>query len=124
LDREKTQGEDGRQMTNRPSFKELLRSDIKTVFLNPDEFGEEHMVNGKKMNIIIDDNELTEREKRIKINTDGIYKKQTLIFVSALDYGPLPRVGSPVIIDGITFIVTDSMNEAGIYSIHLEANRS
>lgn len=111
-------------MDKRPTFKELLRQDVKTVFLNPVEFGEEHMVNGKKMLIIIDDNELTEREKRIQSHMDGIYKKQTLIFVSALDYGPLPGPGKPVVIDNIHLIVTDSMNEGGVYSIHLEANRS
>jgi len=106
------------------SFKELLRQDVKSVFLNPAEFGEEHTVNGKPMLIIIDDNELTEREKRMKSNMDGIYKKQTLIYVSALDYGPLPGVGKPVKIDGVTFLVTDSINECGVYSLHLEANKS
>lgn len=74
---------------NKPSFKELLRQDVKTVFFNPLEFGEEHTVNGKPMLILIDDNELSEREKRIKSHMDGIYKKQTLIYVSAIDYGPL-----------------------------------
>ena len=106
------------------TFKELLRQDVKTVFLNPAEFGEEHTVNGKRMQIIIDDNELTEREKRMKSNMDGIYKKQTLIYVSALDYGPLPGTGKPVKIDDVTFIVTDSINEGGVYSLHLEANNS
>lgn len=111
-------------MLKKMSFKELLRQDVKTVFLNPVEFGEEHTVNGKRMQIIIDDNELTEREKRMKSNMDGIYKKQTLIYVSALDYGPLPGIGKPVKIDGVTFIVTDSINEGGVYSLHLEANKS
>lgn len=106
------------------SFKELMREDTKKVFLNPEEFGEEHSVNGKAMNIIIDDNELTEREKRMQSHMDGIYKKQTLIFVSAGDFGPLPGVGKPLKLDGVTFIVTDSLNEGGVYSIHLEANRS
>lgn len=111
-------------MLKKMSFKELLRQDVKTVFLNPAEFGKEHTVNGKRMQIIIDDNELTEREKRMKSNMDGIYKKQTLIYVSALDYGPLPGIGKPVKIDGVTFIVTDSINEGGVYSLHLEANKS
>lgn len=101
-----------------------MRQDVKTVFFNPLEFGEEHTINGKQMLILIDDNELSEREKRIKSHMDGIYKKQTLIYVSAIDYGPLPGVGKPVIIDGVTFIVTDSLNEGGMYSIHLEANKS
>lgn len=106
------------------TFKELLRQDVKKVFLNLAEFGEEHVVNGKKMQILIDDNELTEREKRMQSHMDGIYKKQTLVYVSALDFGPLPGVGKPIIIDGTTFIVTDSLNEGGVYSLHLEANKS
>ena len=88
-------------MNKIPTFKELLRQDVKSVFLNPAEFGEEHIVNGKP-----------------------IYKKQTLVFVSALDFGPLPGVGKPVKIDGVTFIITDSLNEGGVYSLHLEANKS
>lgn len=106
------------------TFKKILRQDVKTVFLNPKEFGEEHMVNGKKMLVIFDDNELTEREKRIQSHMDGIHKKQTLVYISALDFGPLPGVGKPVEIDGVRFIVTDSINESGVYSLHLEANRS
>ncbi len=111
-------------MHKKMTFKEILRNDAKTVFLNPLEFGEEHIVNGKRMVIIIDGNELTEREKRIKSHMDGIYKKQTLIYVHALDFGPLPGVGEPVVIDGSTFIVTDSINEGGVYSLHLEANKN
>lgn len=111
-------------MHKKMTFKEILRNDIKTVFLNLSEFSEEHMVNGKKMVIIIDDNELTEREKRVKSHMDGVYKKQTLVYVHALDFGPLPGVGKPIVIDGITFTVTDSINENGIYSLHLEVNRN
>ena len=47
------------------TFKELLRQDVKTVFLNPAEFGEEHTVNGKTMLIIIDDNELDRKSTRL-----------------------------------------------------------
>lgn len=106
------------------TFKEILRQDVEKVFLNPAEFGEKHMVNGKEMLIIIDDNELTEREKRMQSHMDGLYKKQTLIYVRASDFGPLPGVGKPVKIDGAAFIVTDSINEGGVYSLHLEANKS
>lgn len=110
-------------MGNQLTFKGLLRKDIRAAFFNLDEFGEEHLINGKKMAAIIDSNELTEREKRINSHMDGIYKKQTLVYVSAKEFGPLPGVGSPVIIDGATFLVTDSMNEGGVYSLHLEGNR-
>lgn len=106
------------------TFKELLRTDVGTVFMNPNEFGESHTVNGKQMNILIDDNELTEREKRMQSNMDGVFKKQTLIYVSAITFGPLPAVGRPITIDGKSFEVVESLNEHGIYSLHLEANRN
>lgn len=109
---------------NKQSFKELLRQDIKQVFLNPAEFGEEHLINGKKMLAVIDDVELTEREKRMQNHMDGMYKKQTLIFVGALDFGPLPGLGKPLIIDGRTFLVADAISEGGVYSLHLEANKN
>ena len=31
------------------TFKEMIRDDVTDIFLNPDEFGEPHTVNGKKM---------------------------------------------------------------------------
>ena len=54
-------------MLKKMGFKELLRQDVKNVFLNPAEFGEEHTVNGKRMQIIIDDNELTEQIGRAHV---------------------------------------------------------
>lgn len=106
------------------TFKELMRRDAKATFLSPAEFGEEHTVNGKKMRIIMDDNELTERKKRMQSHMDGMHMKQTLVYVGALDYGPLPGAGKRCVIDGVQFTITDSLNEGGVYSLHLETNRS
>lgn len=108
---------------NGKTFREQLREDMKTTFLNPGEFGELHTVNGKKMRIIIDDNELVVRKKGAKSHMDGVYKKQTLAYVSALDFGPLPGVGKVIKIDGKAFLITDSINECGVYSLQLEANK-
>lgn len=106
------------------TFKDIVRADIDNVFINPDEFGTMHMVNGKRTVIVIDNNELIERAKSIKSHMDGIYVKTTLIYVKAKDLGPLPAVGSAFDLDGKIFKVTDATNEDGLYSIHLEANRS
>ena len=107
-----------------PGFKDIIRADLDNVFMNTDEFAGVHTVNGKKMPITVDNNELIERAKKAKSNMDGIYTKTTLIFVKAKDFGPLPAVGAVVTLDGKTYKVTDAMNEDGLYSIHLEANRS
>jgi hypothetical protein len=107
------------------TFKDVLRSDIKSVFLNFEEFGEEHEINGETVLIIIDENELTEREKRIRRGIDAeLHKKQLLFYVAAEDFGPLPSPGRLLDLDGKKYEITEADNEDGIYSINLEAKRS
>lgn len=109
---------------NTPSFKEILNNDIKSVFLNPDEFGEEHMVQGKPMVIVLDDLENINREKKMQSTAGGIFAKQILFYVSAEDFGEMPAPNGLVTLDGKRYIVIDVTDEAGIYAITLEANRS
>lgn len=108
----------------RPSFKTLIQRDIKQTFINPEEFGELHLVNGKRMHIILDDLENVEREKRMKSHMDGIYARQIFFYVSAEDFGALPGQGKLVTLDGKTYTVVDATSETGVYAITLEANRS
>lgn len=107
------------------TFKEAIRSDISSVFMNIDEFAALHTLNGKQIPVLVDNNELIERSKKMKSDMDGVNVKTTLIFVKARDYGGgVPPVGYAITLDGASYRVTDAMNEDGVYSIHLEANRS
>lgn len=105
------------------TFKDIVKRDVKSIFLNTDEFSEIHTVNGKPMAVQIDNNEQIEREKRYNQHMDGIYVKQILMYVSAEDYGPLPKQGTSVSLDKKMYRVEDAISEDGIYSITLEANR-
>lgn len=105
------------------TFKELVQGDIEKVFLNPSEFGEEHVVNGKKMLVVIDSCELMERKKRIQSHMDGAYTKQMLLYVAASDFGSLPTRDSKITLDGTLYTVADAASEAGVYSITIEANK-
>lgn len=105
------------------TFKDVVKRDVKSIFLNTDEFSEIHTVNGKPMAVQIDNNEQIEREKRYNQHMDGIYVKQILMFVSAEEYGPLPKQGASVSLDKRVYRVEDAISEDGIYSITLEANR-
>lgn len=105
-------------------FKDVIRADVHKVFLNVEEFSDTHVINGVEMPVQIDSNEQIEREKRYNQNMDGIYKNQKLIFVAASDFGPLPKQGSLLIMDKRTYRVADAIDEDGIYSITLEANRA
>ena len=99
------------------TFKEQIALDNKQVFLNFDEFGEEHVINGEKMLCIVDNNELIDREKRYRYNhslySDGIYIKQLLIYVRAADFGSLPAINRMLTFDKKSYIVTDAINEDG-----------
>ena len=55
---------------------------------------------------------------------DGIFTNQRLIYVAASDFGPLPKQGSILTLDKRTFRVVDAIDEDGVYSITLEANRA
>lgn len=105
-------------------FKDMIKEDVKDIFLNPEEFGEPHMVDGKEMTIIIDDNELVEREKKVQTMAEGLHNRQLLIYVSAEDFGPEPLINRLLELDGNYYTVTDVSNEGGIYAISLEANES
>lgn len=108
------------------TFKEDIMQDIGDTFADEDEFFEKHVVNGKEMLIMTDDNENIERTKFTKPYQEGISKssmnpRRIFIYVRALDFGSFPRRGSKVTIDRATFRVMDATNELGMYGIELEA---
>ena len=106
------------------TFKEAIASDVHEVCLNTEEFSDMHLVNGVPMAVQIDDNEQIEREKRFNQNMDGIFTNQKLIYVAAADYGPLPKQGTIIRLDKRSYTVADAIEEDGVYSITLEANRA
>ena len=88
------------------------------------EFADIHNVDGKDMPVQVDDNEVIEREKKERSHMDGLYVKQKLIYVKAKDFGSLPAIGRQIMLDGKRYLITDSTDEYGIYTITLEGNRS
>ena len=105
-------------------FKNIVREDVHNVFLNIEEFSEIHTIIGKSMPVQVDSNEQIEREKRSAKNIEGIFTNQRLIYVAASDFGPMPKQGSLLTMDNRMFRVADAVDEDGIYSITLEANRA
>lgn len=107
-------------------FKEILREDIGALFFDLDEFAEMHEINGRQMCVVLDSNELLERESgnRIGRYQDGLYRAQLLLYVKAEEYGARPKVGSMLYLDGKPYRVSEAVDEGGVYSITLEVSRA
>lgn len=106
------------------SFKEVMRDDVSGVFMNAEEFADIHIVDGKRMTVLIDDNEIIEREKKMKSNMDGVFVKQKLIYVKPEEFGAIPAVGRAIMLDGKPYRVLDATDEDGLYAILMESNRT
>ena len=52
---------------------------MNNTFMNVDEFADMHTVDGKEIPVLVDDNEIIEREKKMKTIIDGEYVKQKQI---------------------------------------------
>jgi len=108
-----------------PSFKECIAADVSNVFLNRLEFADTHTVNGKKMAVLVDENELLERDKgKLGVQQTGLYKSRRLIYVAQADFGPRPAIKSVLTLDRVAYRVRDCTAEAGILAIELEAAKT
>ena len=66
-----------------PSFKDCVAADIHGVFLNTQEFADTHTIDGRKMDAVVDDDALLERDAaRGGVHTDGTYRTRRLLYVA------------------------------------------
>lgn len=101
-------------------FKEQIKKDLDTFF-DFDEFAEEHIVNKRKLDIIIDNETLKERTKT---EYEGIFVGDILYFVKAQDYGLPPKAEELHFLDGRQYKVFDVNIQNGVYEIILQSARS
>lgn len=102
------------------SFKDEILKDIDNVFLDLEEFGEEHTIDGESVVCMFDDDALKIRSGS---NELSVSESSLLLFAKESD---LPRkvVGDDLIIDGRIYIVDDWKVNLGIAEIALHQNVS
>lgn len=103
-------------------FKEMVKGDIKDVFLDLEMFGEKHIVAGKEMVIILDDTENRNRNEQYQ-DDKAIFNKRILFYVAEEDLGSLPPLGMRIDVDGRDYKVLQAEREDGIYSVMAEEFR-
>jgi len=101
------------------AFKEQLAKDLTDVFLNVDEFGDEHTINGVTVKVVVDNDELQQRSDK-----SGIDLGETLFFVRVGDMPVKPAVNKELRFDGKIMFIRSFMEDDGLYEITLAQNRS
>lgn len=92
--------------------------------MNNDEFSEKHQIDDVEMDVIVDQNELVERQIKVNQHMNGVYSCALLIYVKETQFGNKPKIGSQLKLDKKLYTVNECTSENGLYAITLEANRA
>lgn len=101
------------------AFKDAVKADITSVFLNQSEFAEIHKIDGKSIKCILDKNLVEPKEDDSFL---GVYENQMTIYVEdgVID---LPKEGQILTVDGSLHLVRKVSVEEGLLVIVVEENR-
>lgn len=98
---------------------DYFESDM-NLFLNLDDFGSLHTIDGRQLSVVLDTDQLM---KRIRREYDGLSVGEILYFVKASDYGERPEQGAVQVFDGKIMYVFNCKEDHGMYEIILQQNR-
>lgn len=103
------------------TFKEQLQQDIYAVFLNTDEFGELHRVEGKQIPVVVDNDQLVKLKQGQIL---GLVEADMLLIGKESDFPPDMDPGRLLNVDGRELIVTSSGTDMGLIEVALRQNRT
>lgn len=103
------------------TLKDEIAEDIYNVFLNEDDFGEEHTVDGNTIKCMFDDDKLTERQGS---NELAVSDSSLLLFAKSVDLPPRKVSGERLTIDGKNYVVDDWKENLGMSEIVLHHGES
>ena len=103
------------------SFNDDILADIGEVFLNLDEFAEEHKVEGKKITLVMNNDQLETLKKGQIL---GLVEADILIFAKEEDLPTDLEPGRFLNVDGRELIVVKSGRNMGLAEVALRQNRT
>ena len=103
------------------TFQEMLDDDIRNVFLNIDEFGSKHFVEGKEIICIFDDEALRERQAGNELR---VSESALLLSAHINDLPPQKGAGEHLLIDGREYVIDDWAVNMGMAHIALSQTRT
>lgn len=103
-------------------FKENLKKDL-NIFINNEEFAEEHNLNGVICKAIIEEfSALDIVSKDSDFGYDSLYNKKIQVYCLKSDLNEIPVYGQTFEIDKVLYLVENCSEEDGILIIQLVAN--
>ena len=103
------------------NFKERVKSDLEQVFMNAEEFAEPHRIEGRVVDVVIDDDTLKERKQGQVI---GIVEADMLIMGKKGDFPENLSPGRMLNVDVREMLIADSKEDMGLVEVALNQNRN
>ena len=100
-------------------FKDTVASDILGVFLNVEEFGEFYRIEGKEIQIVVDNDELKERQGGQDL---AVAESATLFYARTADLPPRRPAGENLNVNGRECIIDDWREDMGMSTVILREN--
>lgn len=103
------------------AFKDMVARDLDITILNTDEFAELHMVEGKEIPVVMDDDRLTTLKKGQIL---GLVEADMLLMGKVSDFPDGMEPGRLLNVDGRELIVTKASKDMGLIEAALSQNRT
>lgn len=100
-------------------FKKMVESDIKSVFIDFDFFGELHEVEGREIVIVIDNDELKKKQGGQDL---AVAESATLFYAHVEDLPGRRPAGQSLNVDGRECLIDDWSENMGVATIALREN--
>lgn len=101
------------------SFKEMITHDRKNVFIDLEFFGETYIIEGKPVSIVVDNDELKERQGGQDL---ALAESATLFYACTDDLPKRRAAGESLNINGRLCMIDDWQEDMGISTIALREN--
>lgn len=102
-------------------FKEQIQKDLDAVFFNTDVFAEYHRVEGAKIAVVVDNDQLNKLKKGQIL---GLVEADMLILGREADFPADLDPGRLLNVDGRELLVVNSGKDMGLVEVALSQNRT
>jgi len=100
------------------NFKELVEAD-RDIFINLDEFAEEHVVDGSTINAVFEDEEIEDLDESRAVSASTM-----ALFAKTEDLPSRKMQGEVLYVDNVAYTVMKWLEEMGVTKVSLSAPES